>query len=53
MKLFLNLVATFEAFHPAGSINYLLLAGEEGMAFTTKLHSERIFSGAGSEGVAT
>ena len=27
-----KLVAAFEAFHPAGGVNYLLLAGEEWMA---------------------
>jgi len=31
--LFVKLVAAFEAFHPAGGVNYLLFAGEEGMAF--------------------
>jgi len=52
-KLFLNLVAPFEAFHSAGSINYFLLAGEEGMALATQLHSELLLGGAGSKGVAT
>ena len=31
--LFVELVAAFEAFHPAGGVNYLLFAGEERMAF--------------------
>ena len=52
MNLFLYLVATLETFHSAGGINYLLLAGEERMAFATKLHSELLLSGAGCKGVA-
>jgi len=31
--LFLDLIAAFEPFHPAGGVNYLLLASEERMAF--------------------
>jgi hypothetical protein len=46
------LVATFEAFHPAGGIHYLLLAGEEWVTFTAQLHSERLFGGASGEGIA-
>jgi hypothetical protein len=51
--LFLNLVAAFEAFHPAGSVDYLLLAGEERMAFAAQLHFQRLPGGAGSESIAT
>jgi hypothetical protein len=32
IPLVAKFVAAFEAFHPAGGVNYLLLAGEEWMA---------------------
>ena len=51
--LFLNLVAAFEAFHPAGGVNYSQFAGEEGMAFAAQLRFKHLPGGAGSEGVAT
>ena len=51
--LFLNLVAAFEAFHPAGGVNYPQFAGEEGMAFAAQLRFKHLPGGAGSEGVAT
>jgi hypothetical protein len=50
--LFFYFVATFEALHSAGGIDYLLLTGEEWMAFAAQLHSERLLGGAGSEDVA-
>jgi len=50
--LFFYFVATFEALHSAGGIDYLLLSGEEWMAFATQLHSERLLGGAGGEDVA-
>ena len=51
--LFLNLVATSEAFHPTGGINYPQFAGEERMAFAAQLRFKHLLGGAGSEGLAT
>jgi hypothetical protein len=50
--LFFYFIATFKALHPAGGIDYFLLAGEEWMAFAAQLYSERLLGGAGGKNVA-
>ena len=44
--------AGFEAFHPAGYVNQLLLAGIEGMAVRADFHPDFFLGGAGSKTIA-
>jgi len=48
-----QLVASLEALNASGRINYSLLTGIKRMAFAAQLNTEQLFSGSGSERIAT